>query len=64
MRIIIFQITSESGYNIVYYRNDRDKPEYTKICLGLYIDHFFLIINLQGFIGCTVRNIEDQTCTY
>jgi hypothetical protein len=63
--IIIFQITSEPGYNIVYMGGyDRDNPKYTKIYLGLYIDHFFLINNLQVFIGCGIRKIKDQTCSY
>jgi hypothetical protein len=60
VRFIIFQITSEPGYNIVYIGYDRDNSKYTKIYLALYIDHFFLINNIQGFIGCSARNIEDQ----
>jgi hypothetical protein len=31
-------------------------PKYTKIYLGHYIDHFFLIVNLKGFIGCGLRS--------
>jgi hypothetical protein len=49
-RIIIFGIDDEPGYRIMHLRSDKDNPKYTKIYLGHYIDHFFLITNLKGFI--------------
>ncbi|MCS7318133.1 MAG: hypothetical protein NZZ41_07520, partial [Candidatus Dojkabacteria bacterium] len=53
VRIIIFQIEDNPGYKIMHLRNDASK--YTKIYLGHYIDHFFLINNIKGFIGSGVK---------
>jgi hypothetical protein len=43
LRIIIFNIGDEPGYNIMHMRRDKDKYD-KKIYIGHYIDHFFIII--------------------
>jgi hypothetical protein len=64
LRIIIFGINDEPGYYIRHLRNDKNNSKYTKIYLGHYIDHFFLIINLKGFIGCGMRKEINSTRSF
>jgi hypothetical protein len=52
--IIIFDIDDEPGYRIMHMRRDKDKYK-EKIYIGHYIDHFFIIRNLKGFIGVGVK---------
>jgi hypothetical protein len=48
VRIVIFGIDDTPGFKIMHMRNDKGK--YEKIYIGHYINHFFVIRNLKGFI--------------
>jgi hypothetical protein len=60
--IVIIKIEDEPGYKIIHLRHHNEKRE--KIFIGYYIDHYFLIRNINGFIGCAVRKIYNQTKSY
>jgi hypothetical protein len=64
LRIIIFAISDSPEYHIHHMRTDKDNPKYTKIYLGHYIDHFFLITNLNGFIGSAYRQLKNHYSFY
>jgi hypothetical protein len=49
VRIIIFNIGDEPGYKIMHMRRDKDNYD-KKIYIRHYIDHFFIIRNIKGFI--------------
>jgi hypothetical protein len=61
LRIIIFSIGDEPGYEVTHLRNDHMNPKYRKIYLGHYIDHFFLIVKLKDlFVVVMVIRLVKQ----
>jgi hypothetical protein len=62
LSIVIFKIDEEPGYKVIHLRHHNDNRKC--IFLGFYIDHYFLIRNLNGFIGCAVRNIYETTKSF
>jgi hypothetical protein len=64
LRIIVFNIGDEPGYNIMHMRRDKDKYD-KKIYIGHYIDHFFIIRKLKGFIGVGAKaNLTTDQAIY
>lgn len=59
LRIVIFNIKEKPGYEVMHLRYFDDERE--TIYLGFYIDHYILIRNINGFIGCAVRKKTKYT---
>jgi len=65
LRIVLFSLGEEPGYEVTHLRNAHMNQKYKKTYPGHYIDHFFLIIKLNGFINCGhEKTTNDKYCTY
>jgi hypothetical protein len=62
LSVVIFKIDEEPGYKVIHLRHHNEERE--NIFLGFYIDHYFLIRNINGFIGCAVRKIYQTTQSF
>ncbi|MCL6579441.1 MAG: hypothetical protein K6T73_08670 [Candidatus Bathyarchaeota archaeon] len=60
-KIVIFKVGEEPKYKVIHLRRFENEDERRKIYLGFYIDHYFVINNLDGFVRCAYSKIVKHT---
>jgi len=60
-KIVIFKIKDKPKVKILHLRHFEDEDSRTKIYLGFYIDHYFVIRNIEGFIRCLYNQKTKHT---
>ena len=60
-KIVIFKVTDKPKYKVIHLRRFENEDERRKIYLGYYIDHYFVIFNLDGFIRHAISKISKHT---